>query len=599
MRLDFRAPGSAQSLGDLLARAIPPGDWALKARRVALQNGALEIAGLRVSDLSQAVPPGARITVAASGISLPSFAPDASRTVLVLAPAPPWQSGELGSKSKGHPEQVRFEVCERRGALAELRLETEEPHSVRCALAALSRAGFPALGDLRRGGVAIAGGLRVALADARPHGWWPREAVFAGGDRTPPPFSVSQATLRAIERGHPWILPDGGSDDPSRFAPGTLVEMQSRGRSGRRRNEHRVFARIEGGHVAARLWTRARAPGGGDEVESRVARALARRGSLVTSGKTDAFRLVHGEADGLPGLAVDRLGPLLRVLVTGRASDGFRGQVVAALIEQLRDSLGDDPPVIEVLHLRDPPAGRLQCVRQTQGVAPALEQGRLCVRERGLQFLVDPGLSNSTRPSPGVGLFLDQRDNRARLAKRARGGRWLNLFAHTGAFSVALLAAGAREVVSVDLSASYLAWLDENLALNAIDAGRHRAVRYDGRRFLAGDGRRALAADDRFDGIVIDPPTAAAAGRRFWSVGRELEPMLAQALLRLVPGGTLLVSRNDRKSRGGLEGLLQRAAKHAGVELVDLQPAPAGRDFPQLSGFPEGRPFEAVLATRE
>ena len=72
-----------------------------------------------------------------------------------------------------------------------------------------------------------------------------------------------------------------------------------------------------------------------------------------------------------------------------------------------------------------------------------------------------------------------------------------------------------------------------------------------------------------------------------------------QALLRLVPGGTLLVSRNDRKSRGGLEGLLQRAAKHAGVELADLQPAPAGREFPQLSGFPEGRPFEAVLATRE
>ena len=79
-----------------------------------------------------------------------------------------------------------------------------------------------------------------------------------------------------------------------------------------------------------------------------------------------------------------------------------------------------------------------------------------------------------------MGLYLDQRENRARLAARAaRGGRWLNLFAHTGAFSVALLAGGAEEVVSVDLSRAYLRWLEDNLAENDLpnSGAAHRAVR--------------------------------------------------------------------------------------------------------------------------
>ena len=222
------------------------------------------------------------------------------------------------------------------------------------------------------------------------------------------------------------------------------------------------------------------------------------------------------------------------------------------------------------------------------------------MRERGLRFAVDPGLADPQRSAPGVGLFLDQRDNRARVAAcaRARGGRWLNLFAHTGAFSVALLAAGADEVVSVDLSARYLRWLEQNLALNrdlGVDPGHHRSVRRDGRRFL-----HELAAGERFSGIVLDPPTAAAAGSHFWSIRKDLQPLIEASLEHLEPAGWLLVARNDRAARGpSLRGAVEAASERARVRLRSLEPAPPGADFPCLGGFPEGDPFRALLVQRE
>ena len=218
------------------------------------------------------------------------------------------------------------------------------------------------------------------------------------------------------------------------------------------------------------------------------------------------------------------------------------------------------------------------------------------VRERGLAYEVDPGWHAPRRPRPGFGLFLDQRDNRARIAERAaqEGGRWLNLFAHTGAFSVALLAAGAEQVVSVDLSAAWLERLEANLALNVtqgVEVDRHRSVRSDARRAL-----EALEADGLFRGIVIDPPTAAAAGRRFWSVREDLEPLLKSALGRLEPGGSLLVTQNRSGPPLGVDLAIERVARRLHRPVESLDPAPPGADHPGLAGFPEGDAFEGWLA---
>jgi 23S rRNA (cytosine1962-C5)-methyltransferase len=543
----------------------------------------------------------------------PRAAGNAGLRYLALAPAPPWAAGVLRDPEGRDGATLRFRRGELRSGVAELELELSAggPDTLRRRLAA---AGFPLLGDARYGGILVEGGLRLrpapspeSVLEQAPEAWWPSEPVFApelssaGTAGEGACLEVSKASLRALSRGHPWILTDRETGDAGRFRPGALVWI--RAAEGETRGTRRTLARIEGkGSIAARVWARdvaslREAP----SVEARVARALRRRAQLLSPAagaeRTDAFRLIHGEADGLPGLAIDRLGPLLRVVASGRSCEGFESRALDAVIDAMSTEIGSDPPVVRVAHLRERPSGALHAVELIRGKLPPLgpelwtgERLRVC--ERGLSFWIDPGLAQPEQPSPAVGLFLDQRENRAHLAALARaGGRWLNLFAHTGGFSAALLAAGAQEVVSVDLSAAYLRWLEENLAFNGLSS-RHRSVRGDGRRVLA-----RMPEGERFDGIVIDPPTAAA-GRRFWSVRRDLAPLVGSALRRLVPGGALLVCRNDRATRGALARLVQEEATRESVGLARLEAAPPGPDFPSLPGFPEGDPFEGVLAQR-
>ena len=99
-----------------------------------------------------------------------------------------------------------------------------------------------------------------------------------------------------------------------------------------------------------------------------------------------------------------------------------------------------------------------------------------------------------------------------------------------------------------------------------------------------------------FDGIVLDPPPAAAAGRRFWSVQRDLPPLVEAALGRLRPGGCLLVCRNQRRARVSVADLVEAAAGRAGVRLSTLEDAGPGADFPRRKAFPEGDAFRGVLA---
>lgn len=526
-----------------------------------------------------------------------------------LAPAPPWLAGTVTAGIDGAPAASDFEAIEVRDDLALLALtpRTGRTHQLRRHLAALQG---PPLGDVIWGGVLLDGGLRLvsvglriedegidvalggsALAERLA---WPAERVFPA-EAPAPSVVVSQATVRALRAGHPWVLTDTETGDVSGYRPGALVHVV--GPEGR----FVASARVEGpGRVAARVWTAGTAAAAAPSVAQRVEAALWRRAHLAREGAvTDAYRVVHGEGDGLPGLFVDRLGDALRVLVTGRAAL----PLVEPVAERVRDALRLSGPVVEVLHLAEQPKGELRSVRVLDG-GGAEEHGRsevperLVVHERGLRFEVELGLGQPTRPRPGVGLFLDQRQNRERLAALAPGRRWLNLFCHTGAFSVALLAAGASEVVSVDLSRPYLAWLETNLRLNGLELdSRHAGVRMDVRRYLeelvGGGGAPTLT----FDGVVLDPPTAAAAGKRFWSVRKEVDALVRAALGCLAPGGVLLLCRNDRHRKPALRAVIEDAARSLGHDLRGLrvEDAPPGEDFPRISGFPEGDAFEGVL----
>jgi 23S rRNA (cytosine1962-C5)-methyltransferase len=567
--LCFRAPGLAQPIEALLDRVRPSrgAQRILKDERLRFARtfgiGAAWRPGAPVRDLRATAPPGAAFCLDdASSAERPTAAGEAFELEL---PALPWPSGEVPLRGGA---RFAFEVCETRGERARVRFACAG-EGARGVLGWCAQAGSPAPFDTARGGSLAA----------------PDEPLFAPGGK----LRVSLAAERALARGHPWLTRDAESEDEGRFAPGALVELVGEG--GARIGP----ARIEGGpQLVARLWaTRGSggaAPAKPASIEERVARALARRERAKLLGATEALRLVHGEADALPGLFADRFGSLLRVLVASRAALPLWERASAALVHALRGAVGCEPSVVLALQLRPQPPGALRCVRQIAGPPPPEP---LVVREGALSFRVDAGLAEPSRPHPGVGLFPDQRANRARIAERTRpGGRYLNLFAHTGAFSAALLAAGAGEVTSVDLSGPYLAQLEENLRLSGLPPERHRSRKRDVRRFLA-----ELPAGERFDGIVLDPPTAASAGREFWSARQGLEALVAGCLARLAPGGFLLVSSNDRRARGRLRAHVERAAQAAQVQ-VELSGAPPGADYPSLRGFPEGEAFEAVLVTR-
>ncbi len=502
--------------------------------------------------------------------------------------------------------KCRYATIRMRGGLSEVQLMPELDSAEQVAnlperlLDLLASQGAPALGDRDRGGYMVSGGLRLRLmsiydnADLSegwvpPDEWWPEDPVVPQIEHPEPEkkptgirsFTVSTQTLKIVGDGHPWVLPDRETSPLAQFEPGEVVRLTGP------RGEPGPYALVDGaGDVAARVWSEDEeaVTDFAGEVALRLDEAFGKRAERFRDlAETDLFRIVHGEADGFPGLFLDRIGPLYRATLVGSTCRAFRDQIHEAISD-----LEPEAMVLEVPHLADVrELGDLPSARIVHHGAHYARPGdRVIGREDGLEYWCEPW------EGVDVGFFADQRDNRRRAVEFARDGRskWLNLFCHTGAFSVALVAAGA-EVVSVDISKRYLDWLDENLELNELDRARNINAAVDAREYVDG-------TDEAFDGIIVDPPTAAQSDAGFWSVKSDYEDLLVACFERLAPGGVMLVCRNARKRVPTLEELVRRAAKKADVDLESLEDAPPAEDYPRLAAFGEGDSFEGVWAIR-
>lgn len=460
----------------------------------------------------------------------------------------------------------------------------------------LATQGAPVLGDRERGGYMVPGGLRLRLMSlygddvaegwVPPGDWLPEEQVVAQIEPTKPaqkpkgirPFQVSAKTLEVIRTGHPWALPDAQTSSTRDYQPGEVVRLKDpKGNPG-------PFALIDGkDEVAARVWspdTEAAQDFAG-EVALRLDEAFGRRGDLFRDlDRTDLFRIVHGEADGLPGFLLDRVGSLYRATLVGGSAWGFREDVYQAIEDTEPEAM-----ILEVAHLEDVRSqGELPQARIVNHGAHYAKAGeRVVAHEEGLRYYCEPW------EGMDVGFFADQRENRKRAREFVAEGRtrWLNLFCHTGAYTVALVDAGA-EVVSNDLSQRYLDWLDRNLKLNHLDRSKNTNVAADAREVVADDSY------GMFDGIIVDPPTAARSDIRFWSVKKDYEDLLVACFERLADGGVMLVCRNARDRKPALDDLVRNAAERAGRTIKRTEPAPPGPDYPTMPGFPEGDSFEGI-----
>ena len=273
---------------------------------------------------------------------------------------------------------------------------------------------------------------------------------------------------------------------------------------------------------------------------------------------TDVVRVVDGEGDGLPGVVIDRYGPVLRVELWAQQWPAD----LSTHVDQLLRQTGAEAAV-GVLRIA---AGRSE-LRTVAGTIPVAH----VVHENGMRFLVRV----ADKDAVGSGVFVDQRLGRDLVRRHARGRVVVNLFGHAGAFSVAAAVGGAARVMHVDAAKKCAPWAAANLALNGVDPRAHRFVVEDALKVLSRLAKRPHSA-----GIIIcDPPTQAVRpdGTRF--VARAaLAEMARDAALALGPGGLLLMSTNDRDvSVEEVEDAVRQGVTSAGRSrfTVDELPLPA------------------------
>jgi 23S rRNA (cytosine1962-C5)-methyltransferase len=274
----------------------------------------------------------------------------------------------------------------------------------------------------------------------------------------------------------------------------------------------------------------------------RLAKNARHLGRWAARSGLTAWRVYDRDVPEYP-FVVERYGPAVHLVEyprrAQRATGGHpeREAVLASVSEVLEV---DPAQVFTKTHLPQP-WGRPRYGRLSDAGA------EVEVQEGPMRFLVN--LSDRL----DTGLFLDHRSTRARVREESAGKRVLNLFAYTGSFTVAAATGGARSTTSVDLSASYLAWAERNLALNGVRGASHARVRADCLRWLD-------EARGEWDLVVLDPPphSTSKAMRGDFNVQRDHRRLLERTLALLAPGGVLYFSTNYRGFRLEPEGLQAR-----------------------------------------
>lgn len=260
-----------------------------------------------------------------------------------------------------------------------------------------------------------------------------------------------------------------------------------------------------------------------------VRAAVESRATLFDARVTNAYLVMDRDHDGVPAARVERLDDVVFIVNYADAGTPIDDPVLDALDTVLSPTA--------IYEQRRPAEGGTVPAALVRGVATP----RFTVRELGVEYQLDLSVSPTS-----TGLFLDQRETRARLlAMDLTSKTVLNTFAHTGSLSVAAAMAGA-ETLTLDLSKHYLDWARENFVLNDLDPDSHDFIYGDAMEWMD----RLAKKGRSFDVVLVDPPSSSTPrkkGAKRWSVDRDLHDLVTKALTLTSNGGSLFVSTNMRK----------------------------------------------------
>ncbi|OWQ47463.1 23S rRNA (cytosine(1962)-C(5))-methyltransferase RlmI [Roseateles noduli] len=313
--------------------------------------------------------------------------------------------------------------------------------------------------------------------------------------------------------------------------------------------------------------------------ERRIAAALALRARMPID--SDAVRLIHGEADGLPGLIVDRYGDTLSAQFLSAGTERWKQTIADLLLAQTG--------LTRIYERSDANVRTLEGMEAVTGWLRGEGGTELVISENSWKLSLDVAEGHKT------GYYLDQRDNRRKFAEVVKHygcQSVLNCFSYTGGFSVAALAGGATEVISVDSSGPALARATAHVALNGFDPARHTALDADVNHTL----RDMLKQGRSFDAIVLDPPKFAPTAAHAERAARAYKDINRLGLMLLKPGGLLFTF----SCSGGVgpelfHKIVAGAGIDAGADGLILDRVGATPDHPQTIYFPEGEYLKGLL----
>lgn len=391
-----------------------------------------------------------------------------------------------------------------------------------------------------------------------------------------PIVTITRKGQRAIEGGHPWVYAGEVLSCPESAENGCIVDVCSDKGSwlgaGLLSRESlirvRLLSRNPNDSFGDGFWLR------------RFQYAWAYRRSVLEEQDLTCCRVVFGEADGLPGLTVDRFGD---VLVTQTLSYGLerrKAQLFPLLVQALRE---DGQDIRAVYERNDDHLREKEALEQSKGFFP-LPGGETPaetvtqITENGVKYAVD--FENGQK----TGFFLDQKYNRRAVGRLAQGKRVLDCFTHTGSFALNAALGGAERVTAVDVSQQAVDMARSNAVLNGLEQKTEFlcADVFDLLPQLLEEKRRD------WDFIILDPPAFTKSRRTADQAARGYKEINYRAMKLLPRGGYLATcSCSHFMEASRFEGVIQAAARDAGVQLKQIEARQQAPDHPILLGVPE------------
>ena len=373
---------------------------------------------------------------------------------------------------------------------------------------------------------------------------------------------------RSLRSGHPWLFRD--ALEAFEVPAGTPVRVTDR--NGR----FLAVGLAEAGPIGVRVFSLRDEPVDAALFRARLARAFALRARCIPE-HTDAYRLLHGEGDALPGFVCDRYGSAAVLKLDGEAAPAVSQTFLSALTPLLEQH------GVSSLILRTSRKQADAC-EVVWGPAPPRE---LLVSEHGMRLWTNLYEGQKT------GLFLDHRETRYRVRQLARGLTVLNLYGYTGGFSIAAGLGGAEHVTTVDQAKPALALAERSYRDNGLSEASHTCQAADALKFL----ETAAKSGKRYQLVIADPPNFAPRKSAVENAQKAYEALHAAALGVLEPDGLYLAaSCSSHIGRAAFEESVRRGAAHAKRVVQVLEQSGAPADHPRLLAFPEGDYLKVLLA---